>query len=730
MRIPLDYYRILGIPTQVTDEQLSQAYRDRSLQLPRSEYTEAAIAARQHLLDRAYGILGDSQQRAQYDQQLEAAYPQEVSLPETGEAPESASPHPTPWLEIAPEELMAALLILQELGEYQLVIALGKPTLKSLKSEPGETAPTARADLVLSLALAHLELSREYWQQGKYEEAAESGKQGLDLLVQEALFPGLQAEITSELYKLRPYRILGLLALREDQVGQRKKGLQLLQEMLQERQGIDGKGNDRSGLSIDDFLRFIQQLRIYLTTKEQEELFAAEAKRPSAVATYLTVYALIARGFAQKQPAAIAQAKNLLKELAKRQDVYLEEALCCLLLGQTDAASLALGRSQDKDALAFIKEQSQAEPDLLPGLCLYGERWLTEEVFSHFRDLSQQKASLEEYFADSSVQVYLEKLATEPEASALKEKQLVGAFMGKPLPSQERASASHSLPSSSRGVGSTRRKRTNLPSDTPSPLTLGALSLKQEMPAPSKSSRRRSSGSTAYQQSSGKLTSRSPQRGTISPTRPLEADKPRIAHPRKRSKRKLAVNPQRLFLAISLLVLGVAAVAWLFNSVRKGDSSVPGLEEEQLSIQLIRPPVEIPAAEAQTVLPEGKLTPEGAQQVLETWLAIKSEAFGDQHQVERLNGILTETLLSDMRDRAEQLKASQKYRRYQHQLQVRSLQISSSNPNRATVEAQVKERTSYYEKGKLSKSEDDDLRLQYDLIRQGDRWLIQGINQK
>jgi len=65
--------------------------------------------------------------------------------------------------------------------------------------------------------------------------------------------------------------------------------------MLSERGGIDGTEDDQSGLSLDDFLRFIQQPRSYLTAAEQQSLFEAESQRPSAVATYLAVYAPIAR---------------------------------------------------------------------------------------------------------------------------------------------------------------------------------------------------------------------------------------------------------------------------------------------------------------------------------------------------------------------------------------------------------------------------------------------------
>jgi DnaJ-class molecular chaperone len=67
VRIPLDYYRILGLPIQATAEQRSQAYRDRTLQLPRREYSEAAIASRKQLLDEAYAVLCDPEQRSAYD---------------------------------------------------------------------------------------------------------------------------------------------------------------------------------------------------------------------------------------------------------------------------------------------------------------------------------------------------------------------------------------------------------------------------------------------------------------------------------------------------------------------------------------------------------------------------------------------------------------------------------------------------------------------------------------
>jgi curved DNA-binding protein CbpA len=68
VRIPLDYYRILGLPLAASDEQLRQAYSDRIVQLPRREYSSAAIYSRKQLIEQAYTVLLDTQKRKAYDQ--------------------------------------------------------------------------------------------------------------------------------------------------------------------------------------------------------------------------------------------------------------------------------------------------------------------------------------------------------------------------------------------------------------------------------------------------------------------------------------------------------------------------------------------------------------------------------------------------------------------------------------------------------------------------------------
>jgi hypothetical protein len=397
VRIPLDYYRVLGIPLQIAEDQISQAYQDRLIQLPRREYSEAAITSRNQLLQDAYRVLGDANQRQAYVQRWwglseandlasQSGDLETINVEENTEAEEQETIGPllaesltvsvadelgdqNPSLEIPPEQLVGALLILQELGEYELVLQFAESALYQA-IDPLILLET-RADLVLTAALSYLELSREQWQMENYEESANRGIKGLAWLQQEDLFPTVQTEIRNELFKLRPYRILELLTLEDIDSLERQKGLQLLRDMIHDRFGIEGKGNDRSGLGVDDFLQFIQQLRSYLTVEEQEHLFLSEVDRPSVVASYLAVYALMAKAIAVKQPASLGQCRTLLVQMKNRQDVALEAAICALLLGQTEEALSALTQSRDQKAIAFIQEQSQGSPDLLPGLCTF-----------------------------------------------------------------------------------------------------------------------------------------------------------------------------------------------------------------------------------------------------------------------------------------------------------------------------------------------------------------------
>lgn len=769
MRIPLDYYRILGLPIQATPEQLKQAHRDRTLQLPRREYSDLAITARKQLIDEAYAVLSDADQRQAYDMGFLAKTYEpesEIKTPAFGKransettALEPVIDSHTPSIEIEDQQFVGALLLLHELGEYELVVKLCQPYLSSgsigLKDgrfgEPALIVP----DIILTVASAYLELGREQWQQGQYENAASSLEAGQNLLLRESLFASLRGEMQTDLYKLRPYRILELLQLPLEKTSERRKGLQLLREMLHERGGIDGQADDQSGLGIEDFLRFMQQLRRYMTTTEQQGLFEAEARRPSAVATYLAVYALIAQGFAEAQPALIRKAKLMLMQLGRRQDVHLEKAVCALLLGQTEEASRSLELSQEREPITFIRENSQNSPDLLPGLCLYAESWLQDEVFPHFRDLLDQSVSLKDYFADPHVQAYLEALPNE-----------TGSASNEWVVVQPRRPATTSPSLSKSPTAKPGSMVTNLqltpsaseplmatvaPVNSDVSLSGGSESISPLLSAPPPASVRTSvetgSTSTSLQgsrkpESSRRSSSSSretqpspvPEAGASStvpptPTQPNPAPIPKSSSLRRIQRKQDSSKWRRL------LILGVGGLLglwllWFLLSRAFGALadvlgwSGPTLKGEQAMVQLSQPPLPIPEPKPVTAEPE-KLNPEVAEAKLNQWLSAKSAAMGPEHQVEGLQKILVDPALARWVGMAETMKQDGSHRTYKHSVKVSEVQLDQANPNQAVAYAEVQEEVQYYSQGQLQNTEDAALQLQYRFIRKDGEWRIE-----
>jgi hypothetical protein len=774
VRIPLDYYRILGLPIQATAEQLRQAHRDRAVQLPRREYSDAAIASRKRLLDEAYALLSDPERRQIYDTHFlakayeltDAGLSQFSSNASLGQgfgdrgftqmpSPGAGLDSHTPSIEIPDDQLVGALLLLQELGEYELVLKLGRPFLTggnaSLRGGQFGDPAIVYSDIVLTVALACMELGREQWQQGQYENAAEALDTGERLLLREGLFASVRGEIQADLDKLRPYRVLELLALPESNATERYKGMQLLQDMLQERGGIDGTGNDQSGLNIDDFLRFIQQLRSYLTASEQQLLFEQEASRPSAVATYLAIYALLARGFAEHQPALVRRARVFLSRLSNRQDVHLEQSVCALLLGQTEEASRVLELSQEYAPIAFIREHSQGSPDLLPGLCLYAERWLQDEVFPHFRDLHGQRASLKEYFADEQVQTYLEELPNGSEAvpdwaesarsSGLYATASVGASSRTEQPFESESYTAMSMPTSGRysqtSVGATR---------------VGNHSSVDTFLETTRSQGSGRTGTATMTPALGHMTGG----GSTMPTAervtapsedpPLENAPRTREHPRRsnrqRGSQRRSPNytlPRRAgdrsttserpplvrFLLPAAVLFSIATFgflgAWLLRSWQTSSSNT--ILEEELLVSLDRPLVVLPNSDPTTAT-DGPLTNESGKQIIDSWLEAKAAAMGPEHDVNRLEQILVDPKLSEWRESAEAARRGNWYKQYRHASKV--LAVQQSTPDRARVIAEVSEEERYYEAGVLRDSRaDPKLRVGYTVIRQENQWRIQ-----
>ena len=744
MRIPLDYYSILSVPVNATLEQLEQAYQDRLQQQPRREYSKQAISARQELIEHSYQVLSDIEQRAAYDAQfLVNMQPVAISdesedgEPGSGTVIENSPPAavPSSTIEIRESQVVGALSILHELGEYELVLKIGIDFYNSkefARNSPDELSiDTTKEDIILSLTLAYLELGREQWNRQEYENAAVSGQMGVDLLKQENLFPKIQKELESDLYKLRPYRVLKLISQNPAGSEQRAKGFELLRSMLIQRQEIENRP-DRSGLNFDQFLCFIQQLRTYLTSAEQQQLFDDESLKDSAIANYLAVYALLGRGFSLKQPELVLRARRKLDALNELRDVSWEQAVTALLLGHTELAISKLKSSPDPTKLEQVEQHSASSIDLLPGLCFYGEKWLQEDVVAQYSDLTATDLTLKEYFGDRQVQSYLEQLAVPAAANA----KVKTSRLQESIPQKQPTEAAVT------GIKSVWR---NLLSFQRSTVT------KRSHPAKIFTGTKTASGTATikrdYPQATDKGSKSSP-RPTVSPTHrtskngstakslslPLESKRAVPASVMQKAKgraKKRVSRPKKLDKAtllkgwLFILGLAIATGAIGFTTIKLFLSpNVRTADNAQLAVALNRPAVKLPPKKI--VAATEPTFAELSQQTIQTWLDSKSAAFGKEHQIERLNNILTEPLLSTWRDRARAYKQGNLYREYEHDVTMRSATVDPNDQNKATIEAEVKEIAKHYQSGKLddSQSYNDNLLVRYEIIRQKNKWLI------
>ncbi len=713
MRVPLDCYRILGLTHLSGLDKVHQAHRDRLLSMPRREYSDAAIASRKRIIDKAYETLTESDRHS--------PTPENDALEAGSDRPILTLP---PQIEADEKDFAGLLLILYELGESEKVLALAKPYYDPEEAEYQSARISPHdPDLLLSVSLSYLDLGREYWKQGQYESAAASLESAQEILLREGLFLSIRSEIQADLFRLRPYRILELLASPDNHTDSHRKGLSLLQEMLDARRGIDGSGNDYSSLGIDDFLRFIQQLRSYMTAMEQHTLFEEEARRPSSVATYLAVYALIARGFSQRQPALIRRAKGLLVKLSAKQDIYLEKAVCALLLGQTEEASSAIDQSGEDEQIAFIRQNSEGAPDLLPGLCLYSERWMQEEVYPHFRDLMSQIVSLKDYFADEQVQAYLEELPntgamssewTSPvggdriaAVSSIDESPTVNRDFE--LNPAKRAVAGPKLSTYAPEIPNRFQRSATPLIDRPATYGQG---ISRDLP----SSRRTSNPSP----------SRNAPKSVNEPVKEIKRPSPAktSSQPSSPPKRKFNVGRLATVIVLAIAVLGssIWLVVWAVRALTGNPQAQPVTLEKPITNLVLA----LKENDAAPVAQPGPLDKETATKVIESWQATKSKALGKGYEDNLLEEILVDPALSDWKGRAKELKAGNSYLQYQ----TKSSEIDSVTPDgdsKAKVVAKISESRNYFNNGELDRgaSKDDaKYTVEYDLVKKDNRWLI------
>ena len=477
-----------------------------------------------------------------------------------------------------------------------------------------------------------------------------------------------------------------------------------------------------------------------MTSAEQQELFDDESQKDSAIANYLAVYALLGRGFSLKQPELIVRAQSKLSVLSELQDVGWEQAITALLLGHTEKAIAQLKNSPNTVQLKQVEQHSTDSSDLLPGLCFYGEKWLREEVIAQFSDLRATQLTLKEYFGDRQVQNYLEQLAVP--AASVNAKANTSKLQPKPIPQKQTEVAVNGILSMWRNLFSAESTpaKARLAKTASGEVSVGkgkatgTATIERNYPGvsgkPSKSNYRHKASSSDRTKSHPRQPAKSLSLPLEPKTRAVPASVMQKAQgisgkrTRKRKLNKATLLKGWLF--ILGLVVGTGAVG--FTTIKLLLSTdLKTANNAQLAIALDRPAVELPPKKNKTVAANPEPTfVEKSKQTIQTWLDSKSAAFGKEYQIDRLNNILAEPLLSTWRGRAMADKQKNSYREYEHNLTVRSATVDPNDQNKATVEAEVKEIAKHYNSGKLdnTQSYDDNLLVRYQIVRQKDNWVI------
>jgi len=826
VRIPLDYYQILGIPESDLSE-LEQAYQDRLLQLPQQEYSDAAIESRKQLITVAYQVLSDPLQRSEY---TATQIPPVVTQMETSAHPplDAAQFYRRPELSIAPEHFLGGLLILFELGEYEEINSICMPYLGnnghssnsgSLHPQPqicltpnGKLPPAAhqrdplsfaqlkqtangsqivppKADLILAMVSSFWELGEREWRDGCYEEAVIHYETAKKILVQEDLFPQIQGELDRRLDRLRPYRISFLVSLPLDRHEQRRQGIQFLEELLENACTNEVKCQERFGLNSESTIPFIHETLPHLTAAEQRNLFSQSARDPQKsgskalnvmqlACTYLHVHALIVQGFAYRNPQLIYTAQQILQyRLSQRIDVTIEQSICALLLGQTAEATQILVTAAESAALVVIRQQSQGLPDLLRGLCWYIESWLKDEAFPCFRDLVASDPSLDAYFNDRDVQDFADRVpATDANVTSwaksspqLIEVPVSGDLSGSGhlqyadiydaeslqstlLPKGSRRSIHTVIQTPADGIGvgniipAVRVEHTPPP---PPPIPSADLSSGNVIPLDLERQRRRSMPTARTidgQFEQIYLEERLPAFVPESSSQMVAASNGQLTRigggtiTRQRRTRRTPNIPRILLVgtggatfvwgAVLLVNAGIEAMSKYGATMgttsqpsviaSSSPSPSPSISPSPNPIQPSPKPQSAPAL-------VGLVSTDVAQQLVKTWLSAKTKSLDREYQTAQLKDILVEPALSTAIERSQTAKVDGAHWQYQHQnIGISSISQASPQANVAKIQVRVKEDARYYQGEQLnpSKSYSKQLLVEYNLVRQKDRWYI------
>ncbi len=397
MELPLDHFRLIGVSASATPEEILRAFQLKLDKTPDEGFTYEVLTQRSELLRLTADLLTDPESRREYENLLL----------------NGAS-----GLDFSSNREVAGLILLWESGSPKEAF---KITRKALQPPQTPALGSSReADLTLLAALTARDSAIQEQQLRAYSNAADFLQDGIQLLQRMGKLGDKRKELEEDLMALLPYRILDLLSRDLVDHESHKKGLSMLENLITKRGGLEGNNKSEYGnyLNQQEFERFFQQIKPYLTVQEQIDLFLELQKRGSLEAGFLAFLSLTAIGFSRRKPEKLFDARKILKKLNLSGLDSMPLIGCLdLLLADIDEASARFSSSSDQKLRDWLDNYSGNK---LEAICIYCKNWLENDVLVGYRDIDLKEVDLDSWFEDREIQEFIEKLEKKSNKTSFK----------------------------------------------------------------------------------------------------------------------------------------------------------------------------------------------------------------------------------------------------------------------------------------------------------------------
>ncbi len=387
MELPLDHFRLIGVSPSATSEEILRAFQLRLDKTPDEGFTYEVLTQRSELLRLTADLLTDSEKRREYENLLLNG---------------------TSGLEFSTNREVAGLMLLWEAGSPKEAFKL---TRKALQPPQTPALGSSReADLTLLAALTARDSAIQEQQIRAYSNSADFLQEGIQLLQRMGKLFDRRKELEEDLVSLLPYRILDLLSRELSDKESHKKGLNMLENLIIKRGGLEGNNKFEYGnyLNQQEFEAFFQQIKSFLTVQEQIDLFLELQKRGSLEAGFLAFLSLTAIGFSRRKPEKLLEARRILKKLNLSGLDSMPLMGCLdLLLADIDQASASFSSSSDENLRDWL---NNFPGNNLEAICIFCKNWLENDVLVGYRDIDSKEVDLDSWFEDREIQEFIQTL--------------------------------------------------------------------------------------------------------------------------------------------------------------------------------------------------------------------------------------------------------------------------------------------------------------------------------